>query len=138
MKYTLTLLTLVFALFLSPVLAQEATPFTQKPTNPKVEAPDINLGLVKLPSMMDCGKREALENITNRYEEVPFTLSNGFIMTPGGQLVVGQTIMYLNPEHGTYTIIQYFAEASEIVDGCIVHTGVNFQPMQIKPKGTNL
>jgi hypothetical protein len=111
----------------------------QKPTNPKVEQPNIPPGVVKLPSMLDCGKRAALAEITSRYNEKPFSLSTGFLMTPRGQLVTGQTVMFLNPDTGTYTIIQYFEQESALVDGCIIHSGINFQPFSgVKPEGTKL
>lgn len=90
----------------------------------------------KLPTFIDCGSAEAIDNIVKKHGEIPFAESNGaIIIPPGNQMIQGKTTMYINPANGAYTMVltlplPYAQESDNFfgIEKCIISFGDNFIP----------
>ena len=50
----------------------------------------------KLPTFIDCGSSEAIDNIVNKHSEIPLAEMKGaIIIPPGDRIIEGKTMMFL-------------------------------------------
>jgi|TARA_B100001093_G_C26162894_1_gene732346 hypothetical protein len=113
------LIILIACLLALPAYAQDL------PTTPN--------GVYKLPTFIDCGSSEAIAKVMKRYNtEIPFAKYKRIIMIPPGQLLEGETVLFIDPKSGSWTEI--FAIPNEApanpygLEKCITGFGTGFKP----------
>ena len=99
----------------------------------------------KLPTFIDCGSSEAIDNIVNKHSEIPFAEMKGaIIIPPGDRIIEGKTMMFLNPETVGYSLVlelprNYSGEQTNIlgIEKCIIGFGRDFKPAMLTTNKTN-
>ena len=146
---TLTIgLCLVLLLACGSVSAQDPT-LPDTPLIPKVPpvTPEVNpepSPLQKWPAVFDCGPTGYILGIVKgKYNEIEFILSNGFVQLPDGSVLQAPTLIYLNPNTKTYSVVAHFQNGHS----CIITSGKdlhpapqngNVNPKEQAPKGPGL
>ncbi len=127
---TLTIgLCLVLLLACGSVSAQDPT-LPDTPLIPKVPpvTPEVNpepSPLQKWPAVFDCGPTGYILGIVKgKYNEIEFILSNGFVQLPDGRVLQAPTLIYLNPNTKTYSVVAHFQNGHS----CIITSGKDLQP----------
>jgi len=127
---TLTIgLCLVLLLACGSVSAQDPT-LPDTPLIPKVPpvTPEVNpepSPLQKWPAVFDCGQTGYILGIVKgKYNEIEFILSNGFVQLPDGRVLQAPTLIYLNPNTKTYSVVAHFQNGHS----CIITSGKDLQP----------
>ena len=98
-------------------------------------------GMYKLPTFIDCGSKEAIAKVMESYQtEIPFAQYESIIMIPPGQLLRGQTILYIDPNSGAWTEIFSIPDEAPPnpynLQQCIIGFGTDFKPYSV-PKEEN-
>ena len=66
---------------------------------------EVQPPIVNLPILIDCGTKEAIAEITDRYEEIPFMEGIIAWRIPSGHLLEGPMHFYYNPTSGSFSIV---------------------------------
>lgn len=66
---------------------------------------EVDLPIVNLPILVDCGTKDAIEEITDRYEELPFMEGIVAWRIPSGQMLEGPMKFYYNPKSGSFSMV---------------------------------
>ena len=82
--------------------------------------------VVSLPIMVDCGSEEIVAKMLYDYQEVPMAQGQGTWKIPGGALMTGQMIVWVNVETNTFSIT--VQPKDDMV--CIFLPGKDFGPIQ--------
>ena len=102
------------------------------PVNPQNPAP--NNIIQKWPTLVDCGPTQViLALVKGKYGEIEFLMSNGMVQIPDGRVLNAPTLIYMNPQTSSYTIIAHFPNAIS----CILTSGKDIQPAPKVPNGQN-
>tara|TARA_X000001036_G_scaffold437292_1_gene482296 strand:+ start:1107 stop:1481 length:375 start_codon:yes stop_codon:yes gene_type:complete len=122
-----SLIILIACLLALPVYAQDL------PTTPN--------GVYKLPTFIDCGSTEAIAKVMEKYQtEIPFAKYERIIMIPPGQLLRGETVLFIDPKSGSWTEIFSIPDEAPPnpygLEKCITGFGTNFKPYFGKEKQT--
>ena len=100
---------------------------------PKEIPNGTDIGVVKLPTFIDCGTSEAIEKVMESYKtELPFATYNSVIMIPPGNMLQGKTTLYIDPKTGSWSEIFELPTASGPnpfgLEKCIIGFGTGFKP----------
>ena len=100
---------------------------------PKEIPNGTDIGVVKLPTFIDCGTSEAIEKVMESYKtELPFATYNSIIMIPPGNMLQGKTTLYIDPRTGSWSEIFELPTASGPnpfgLEKCIIGFGTGFKP----------
>ena len=88
----------------------------------------------KWPTLVDCGPTQViLALVKGKYGEIEFLMSNGMVQIPDGRVLNAPTLIYMNPQTSSYTIIAHFPNAIS----CILTSGKDIQPAPKVPNGQN-
>ncbi len=100
---------------------------------PKEIPNGTDIGVVKLPTFIDCGTSEAIEKVMESYKtELPFATYNSIIMIPPGNMLQGKTTLYIDPRTGSWSEIFELPTANGPnpfgLEKCIIGFGTGFKP----------
>ena len=100
---------------------------------PKEIPNGTDIGVVKLPTFIDCGTSEAIEKVMESYKtELPFATYNSIIMIPPGNMLQGKTTLYIDPRTGSWSEIFELPTVSGPnpfgLEKCIIGFGTGFKP----------
>ena len=94
------------------------------PITPEVQ-PETKSPLMKWPAVFDCGPTGYILGVVKgKYNEIEFILSNGFVQLPDGRVLQAPTLIYLNPQTKTYSVVAHFSNGHS----CIITSGKDLQP----------
>ena len=94
------------------------------PVTPEVQ-PETKSPLMKWPAVFDCGPTGYILGVVKgKYKEIEFILSNGFVQLPDGRVLQAPTLIYLNPQTKTYSVVAHFQNGHS----CIITSGKDLQP----------
>lgn len=82
--------------------------------------------VMSLPIMVDCGSEQAVASMLKNYREVPIAQGQGTWKIPGGALMAGQMLVWVNVETMTFSIT--VQPKPDMV--CIFLPGKDFGPIQ--------
>ena len=87
---------------------------------------EVETPIVNLPILVDCGKKDSIAEITDRYEEIPFMEGIVAWRIPNGQMLEGPMHFYYNPKSGSFSIVVTPTNGDDVA--CIFVMGRSLKP----------
>ena len=88
----------------------------------------------KLPVIIDCGTAEEVDKVIKDYPlELPFAEAESILQLPNGGMIMGDSVIYIDPKSGSYTIVTTIrlpegTENNTGIKKCIIGFGTKFRP----------